>query len=87
MAIWKQKEILVYSKRQAQIRVKTQIEAQIEVQVGALFETWVKAQFGALLFDEAPINVLIKYFNYSDVFLVENAAKISDYTMINDNAI
>ena len=69
MAIRKREKMLVYSKKQAQI--KTQSRAQIE----------------ALLFVEALTKILVEYVNYSDVFLVENAAKLLEATKINKHAI
>ena len=46
-----------------------------------------QAQIGALLFDKAPIEILAKYFNYSNIFLVENAAELPENTGINEHAI
>ena len=40
-----------------------------------------------LLFNEVPTAILGKYFNYSDVFLVENIAEFPEYTKINDQTI
>ena len=54
---------------------KTQIEAQSGTQVGAL------------LFDKAPTEVLAEYSDYSDVFLAENAADLSENTKINKHFI
>ena len=54
-------------------------KVQIEAQSGA--------QVGALLFDEAPTEISAEYFDYSDVFLAENAAKLPEYTGINEHAI
>lgn len=41
-----------------------------------------KAQVGVLLFDKAFIAVLAKYFNYSNVFLAENAAELPKHIKI-----
>ena len=46
-----------------------------------------QSQIGALWFDQALIEVLTEYFNYSDVFSAENAAELSEHTGINDHAI
>ena len=46
-----------------------------------------KTQVRALIFDEAPIVILIEYSNNSDIFLAEYAAELSRYTGINDYAI
>ena len=46
-----------------------------------------QAQIGALLFGKALIKVPAKYFKYSDIFLVENVAKLLENTKINKHAI
>ena len=61
MAIQKQGEMLMHSKRQAQVK--------------------------ALLFNKAFTEVLTKYSNYNNVFLVENTAELSENTGINEYAI
>ena len=38
----------------------------------------------ALLFDEASATVPTKYFNYSNIFLVENVTKLLEHIKIND---
>ena len=45
------------------------------------------AQIKVLLFDKASIEVLIKYSNYNNVFLGENAIKLLVHTKINNYAI
>ena len=40
-----------------------------------------------LLFNKALIKVLIKYFNYNNVFLVKNIIEFLKYTRINNHAI
>ena len=65
VAILEREEILVHSKRQAQI----------------------ETQIGALIFNEAPIEVLAEYFDYSDVFSAEYAAELPESTRINEHAI
>ena len=46
-----------------------------------------QAQVGALLFDEAPTEVPTEYSDYSDVFLMENAAELPENTRMNEHAI
>ena len=46
-----------------------------------------QAQVRALLFDEAPTEVPAEYFDYSNVFSVENAEKLPENTRINEHAI
>ena len=46
-----------------------------------------QAQIGALLFDKALIEVPAEYSNYSNVFLVENAAKLLENTGMNEHII
>ena len=41
----------------------------------------------ALLFDEAPTEVPAEYSDYSDIFLVENAAELPENIKINEHAI
>ena len=54
-------------------------KAQIEAQSGA--------QVGALIFNEAPTEVSAEYFDYSNIFLVENAAEFPENTGINKYTI
>ena len=61
VVIWKQEEMLVHSKKQAQVE--------------------------ALLFDKAPIEVLVEYFDYSNIFSAENTAELLEYTGMNNHAI
>ena len=44
----------------------------------------MKAQVRALIFDEAPTIIPVEYFDYSNVFLVENIAKLPEYTGMNN---
>ena len=46
-----------------------------------------QAQVGAILFDKAPTEILTKYFEYSNVFSVENVAELSENTGMNEHAI
>ena len=46
-----------------------------------------QAQVGVLLFNKTFTEVLAKYSNYSNVFLVKNAAKLSENTKINKHII
>ena len=61
----------MHFKKQAQIEVKAQVKAQIE----------------ALIFDETPIIVMVKYFDYSNVFSAENVKQLPEHTGINDYTI
>ena len=45
--------------------IKAQVKAQIKIQIRDS------------LFDEASIILLVKYFNYNNVFLIENVAELS----------
>ena len=65
--------------RRKEIVVDTGRKAQIKAQS--------RAQVGALLFDETPIEVPAKYSDYSNVFLAENAAEFPENTGINKHAI
>ena len=51
--------------------------------------TYNRAQVGVgvLLFDEAPMAVLAEYFDYNNIFLVENIAELPKHTGINDYII
>ena len=60
-------------------------KAQIEAQSGAQIQDG--AQVRALLFNTAPTEVLAEYSDYSDVFSLENAAKLLENTRINEHAI
>ena len=60
---------------------KAQIKAQSEAQIQN------GAKVGAILFDEAPIEVAAEYSDYSDVFLAENAAELLEITRMNEYAI
>ena len=44
-------------------------------------------QIKALLFNKASIKVLIKNFDYNNVFLAENVAELSENTRMNKHAI
>lgn len=46
-----------------------------------------KALVLALLFVKALIKILMEYFNYSDVFLAENAIELPKYSKMNNYAI
>ena len=39
------------------------------------------------MFNKASIKVLAEYFDYSNVFLAENIAKLPEYTWINEHII
>ena len=46
-----------------------------------------KAQIKVLLFDKALIKIIIEYFNYNNVFLIENAIKFLEHIKINNHII
>ena len=46
-------------------------------------QVWVKI----LLFDKALTEVLAEYFNYNNIFSIENIAKLSENIKINKHAI
>ena len=46
-----------------------------------------QAQVGALLFNKVLTKVLVEYFDYNNIFLVENAIKLSKNSIINKYAI
>ena len=71
MTIKKQEEITIYLNKKAQIRAQTQVYIQS------------KAKIRALLFNKALTFVLAKYFNYSNIFSIENIAKFLKHTRNN----
>ena len=46
-----------------------------------------QAQVGVLLFNKVFIEILVEYSNYSNIFSIENAAKLPENTRINEHAI
>ena len=46
-----------------------------------------QAQVGALLFDKVSTEIPVEYSNYSDIFLVENAAELQENTEMKEHAI
>ena len=46
-----------------------------------------QTQVRALLFDKALIEILTKYSDYNNIFLVENIAKLSENTRMNKHAV
>ena len=46
-----------------------------------------QAQVGVLLFDKAPIEILVEYSNYSNVFSAENTVELLENTGINEHII
>ena len=58
MAIWEREKMAMDPDRKAQIEVWNEVQSEAQIRV----------QIGALLFNEAPTEVLAEYFNYSDVF-------------------
>ena len=83
MAIREQEEMLVYSKKQAQIKVK----AQVGTWVKAYIRAQVKASVQALLFDKALTVIKAKSSNYMNVFSAKNISELSDHTGINNHVI
>ena len=81
IAIREQKEIAIDPNKKAQIK------AQIKAQSGAQSRAKSGVQVRALIFDKAPIEVLAEYFDYNNVFLVENAVELPENTRINEHAI
>ena len=77
MAIREQEEIAMDPDRKAQI--KSQIRALSRAQGGV--------QVRALIFDEAPIEVLVEYSDYNNIFLAENVVKLPKNTGIKEHAI
>ena len=59
----------------------------IQEQKKMLVHSKKQAQIGALLFDKAFIEVLVKYFDYSNVFLVENTVELLENIKINEHTI
>ena len=47
----------------------------------------IKAQVKTFIFNETLTIILIKYSDYSNIFLTENIAKLPEYTRINDHII
>ena len=75
VAVRKQEEIATDPDRKAQIKAQSRVQIQD------------KAQVGALLFNQIPTEVSVEYSNYSDVFLAENAAELSENTGMIEHAI
>ena len=46
-----------------------------------------QAQVWALIFNKAPIKIMVEYSNYNKVFSTENAAELPENTGINKHAI
>ena len=46
-----------------------------------------KAQIAALVANEAPTSIPIKYSDFADVFSLELASELSEHTGINDHTI
>ena len=69
----------VVIRKQKKMVVDPGRKAQIEVQS--------RAQVGALLFNKAPTEVLAGYSDYSNVFSVENTAKLPENTGMNKHTI
>ena len=46
-----------------------------------------RVQIAVLTVNKAPISISIEYFDFIDVFCLELAIKLCEYTRINDHAI
>ena len=46
-----------------------------------------QVQIGAFLFDKASTEILVEYFNYSNLFSAENIVELLENNKINDHAI
>ena len=77
--------IYVAIREREEMAINPARKAQIKVESGAQIQN--KAQVGAQLFDEALNEVPAEYFDYSNVFSTENAAKIFETTGMNEHAI
>ena len=75
VAIKKQKKMPIYFFQKVLIGTQDKSKVQSKAQN--------RAQVGAVLLDKAPIIILTKYFDYSNVFLVENIAELPKHTKIN----
>ena len=63
------------------------IREQEKIPVHSEKQAQIKAQFGALLFNKAPTEVLAEYSDYSDVFSAEYVAELPENTGMNEHAI
>ena len=77
MTIRKWEEIPVHFKKQAQIEAKDHNNTQAQS----------KAQVGFLIFNKAPTKISVEYSDYNNVFLAENAKKLSKNTRMNEHTI
>ena len=73
------KTFIVYMaiRKREEMPMHFESQAQIEAQTGA--------QVGAPQFGKAATKILAKYFNYSNVFLAENAAKLPQNIGMNEH--
>ena len=62
---------------------KMAINPNKKPQIKAQSKDQSKAQVGALIFDKAPTEVLVKYSNYNNVFSVENIIELPENTGMN----
>ena len=63
------------------------IHMTIQEQEEILVHFKKQAQVGALLFNKAPTEVLVEYFDYNNIFLIEYIAELLENTRINEYAI
>ena len=68
------------------VAIQKQEKMLIHFKKQAQIKAQNEAQIGVLLFDKVFTEVLVKYSNYSNIFLVENIAKLPENTRINEHA-
>ena len=73
MAIWEREKMVIDPARKAQIKVQSRALS--------------KTQVGGPIFKKISTEVLTEYFDYSNVFSANNAAKLLKNTGMNQHAI
>ena len=73
VAIRKQEEMVMDLVKKAQIKAQSKTQSRDQVE--------------ALIFDKAPTAILTEFSNYSNMFSIENAAKLFENTGINEHTI
>ena len=63
------------------------IQEQKKISVHSKRQAQIETQVGALLFNEAPTEVLAEYSDYSNIFLAEYAMELPKNTEINEHVI
>ena len=69
------------------VAIREQEEMIVDRSRKAQIKAQSRAQVKALLFDKDSAEVLAEYSDYSDVYSVENVAKLPENTRINEHAI